>query len=197
VAELNGSPTDNNAALFKQGYDSVLAPKYRSGEYVKGPDQAVPDGDRDRAAVIFQQMLDRSDHIDGVVAASDVLASAAIGVLRGRDLAGAVVVTGQDATLQGLRQVLAGEQCMTVYKPVKKEAAAAADLAVSLAKGPRKPPGGKVTDPQSRREVPAVLLAPQPVVKNSVRDVVADGLVSVSDLCSPAQIVQCRSAGIR
>src|SRR4051794_1140282 len=45
VAELNGSPTDNNATLFKQGYDSVLKPKFADGSYKKVADQSVPDWD--------------------------------------------------------------------------------------------------------------------------------------------------------
>ena len=57
VAYLNGSPTDNNATLFKNGYDSVLKPKFDSEEYTKGPDQSVPDWDNTQAGTIFEQML--------------------------------------------------------------------------------------------------------------------------------------------
>jgi D-xylose transport system substrate-binding protein len=197
VAELDGSPTDYNATLFKKGYDSVLGAKYRTGEYVRGPDRAVPDGDRAQAATTFQQMLADSDHLDGVVAATDTLAAAVIGVLRSRGLAGTVAVTGQDATLEGLRQVLAGEQCLTVYKPSKKEAAAAADLAVTLAKGQRRPLSDKIADPQRSRDVPAVLLAPRPIVSTDVKDLVADGFVNAADLCTSVRIARCRDLGIR
>jgi D-xylose transport system substrate-binding protein len=93
--------------------------------------------------------------------------------------------------------VLAGEQCMTVYKPVRKEAAAAADLAVALGRGQRRPLLSRITDPQAKREVPAVALAPQAVVRDTVKDVVADGFVNAVDLCVPNWIVQCRDAGIR
>ena len=83
VAELNGSPTDNNATLFKQGYDSVLKPKYDAGEYVKGPDQSVPDWDNTQAGTIFEQMLTQTQNkIDGVLAANDGLGNAAIAVLK-------------------------------------------------------------------------------------------------------------------
>jgi D-xylose transport system substrate-binding protein len=197
VAQLDGPATDYDAALLRQGYESVLAPKYRSGQYTQGPDQAVPTGDGTQVATAFQQMLDRTDHLDGVVAANDTVATAVISVLRARGLAGAVVVTGQDATIDGLRQVLAGEQCMTVYKPARKEATAAADLAVGLARGQRKPLDGRIADPQTKRDVPAVLLAPQAVVRNTVKDVVADGYVNPIDLCVPDRIVQCRDAGVR
>jgi D-xylose transport system substrate-binding protein len=66
-----------------------------------------------------------------------------------------------------------------------------------LAKGQRKPVSDKITDPQGNRDVPAVLLRPKPVVKSSVKDVVADGFVSAADLCPADRIAQCRGAGIR
>ena len=75
------------------------------------------------------------DKIDGVLAANDGLGNAAIAVLKQNKLNGKVPVTGQDATVQGLQNILAGDQCMTVYKAIKQEADAAAELAIALAKG--------------------------------------------------------------
>src|SRR3954451_9513770 len=171
VAELNGSPTDNNATLFKQGYDSVLKPKYDSGDYVKGPDQAVPDWDNAQAGTIFEQMLTQKKDIKGVLAANDGLGHAAISVLKKNKLNGKVPVTGQDATVQGLQNILVGDQCMTVYKAIKQEADAAADLAISLAKGEKKEVSQSVTDPESKAAVPSVLLTPKAIFKDSVKDV--------------------------
>jgi D-xylose transport system substrate-binding protein len=83
VAELNGSQTDNNATLFKEGYDGVLKPKYDSGEYVKGPDEWVPEWNNTTAGTIFEQMMTRQNNkIDGVLAANDGLGNAAISVLK-------------------------------------------------------------------------------------------------------------------
>src|SRR5690606_20834510 len=130
VAYLNGSPTDNNATLFRNGYDSVLKPKFDSKEYVKGPEQSVPNWDGGQATTIFEQMLTQTGgKIDGVLAANDTLGNAAIAVLKKNKLNGKVPVTGQDATVQGLQNILAGDQCMTVYKAIKQEAEAAAELA--------------------------------------------------------------------
>jgi D-xylose transport system substrate-binding protein len=198
VAELNGSPTDNNATLFKNGYDSVLKPKYDAKEYTKGPDQAVPEWDNAQAGTIFEQMLTRTGgKIDGVLAANDGLGNAAISVLKKNKLNGKVPVTGQDATTQGLQNILAGDQCMTVYKAIKQEAQAAADLAIGLARGERKQTGQKVTDPEGGRQVDAVLLAPKAIYKDNVKDVVADGFVTKEELCTGAFAALCTSAGVR
>ncbi|HEX6696127.1 MAG TPA: substrate-binding domain-containing protein, partial [Solirubrobacteraceae bacterium] len=79
IAELNGSPTDNNATLFKQGYDSVLKPLYSSGKATKVADQSVPDWDNQKALTIFEQMLQKANNkIDGVLAANDGLGNSAI-----------------------------------------------------------------------------------------------------------------------
>jgi D-xylose transport system substrate-binding protein len=197
VAELNGSPTDNNATLFKQGYDSVLQPKYDSGEFRKGPDQSVPDWDNATGGTIFEQMLTQTDNrIDGVLAANDGLGNAAIAVLKKNKLNGKVPVTGQDATVQGLQNVLAGDQCMTVYKAIKQEADAAAQLAIGLAKGEKKAVSQSVKDPESGANVPSVLLAPKAIFKENVKDVVADGFVTKEELCTGAFAAMCASAGI-
>ncbi|MFI2709865.1 sugar ABC transporter substrate-binding protein [Micromonospora sp. NPDC018662] len=197
VAYLNGSATDNNATLFKNGYDSVLKPKFDSGDYVKGPDQAVPDWDNAQAGVIFEQMLtQQKGKINGVLAANDGLGNAAISVLKKNQLNGKVPVTGQDATVQGLQNILAGDQCMTVYKAVKKEADAAAELAIALAKGEKKDTGQTVKDPEGNRDVPSVLLEPKAIYKDSVKDVVADGYVTKDELCGGAFAKLCADAGV-
>ncbi len=123
VAYLNGSPTDNNATLFKQGYDDAL----EAAGYTVDADQAVPDWDNTKAGTIFEQMYTEANgDIDGVAAANDGLGGAAIAVLDRNGQAGKIPVTGQDATDEGLQRMLLGTQCMTVYKAIKKEAEAAA-----------------------------------------------------------------------
>ncbi|WP_422773209.1 sugar ABC transporter substrate-binding protein [Plantactinospora sp. WMMC1484] len=197
VAELNGSETDNNATLFKNGYDSVLKPKYDSGEYVKGPDQWVPGWDNTQAGTIFEQMMTQQNgKIDGVLAANDGLGNAVISILKKNKLNGKVPVTGQDATLQGLQNILAGDQCMTVYKAIKQEADAAAELAIALAKGEKKEAPTTVKDPEGNRDVPAVLLEPKAIYKENVKDVVADGFISKDELCTGAFAAACTEAGV-
>jgi D-xylose transport system substrate-binding protein len=197
VAELNGSPTDNNATLFKNGYDSVLKPKYDSGDYVKGPDQSVPEWDNAQAATIFEQMLTQKPDIAGVLAANDGLGNAAISVLKKQKLNGKVPVTGQDATVQGLQNILAGDQCMTVYKAIKKEAEAASGLAIALAKGQKPTVSGKAHDPTANADVPAVLLEPVAITADNVKDVISDGYVTPAELCTGDFAAKCAAAGIK
>jgi D-xylose transport system substrate-binding protein len=197
IAELNGSPTDNNATLFKNGYDSVLKPKYDAGDYTKGPDQSVPDWDNTQAGTIFEQMLTSKPKIAGVLAANDGLGNAAISVLKKQKLNGKVPVTGQDATVQGLQNILAGDQCMTVYKAIKQEADAAAKLAIGLANGQKGATTGTVHDPEGNRDVPSVLLQPKAIYKENVGDVVADGFVTKDELCKGDFASLCTEAGIK
>ncbi|WP_151483588.1 sugar ABC transporter substrate-binding protein [Streptomyces albicerus] len=197
VATLNGSPTDNNATLFAEGYNGVLDPKYKSGDYVKGPDQSVPDWDNAQAGTIFEQMLTSEPKVDGVLAANDGLGNAAIAVLRKQNRNGEVPVTGQDATVQGLQNILAGDQCMTVYKAVKKEADATARLAISLAKGEKGETNATVEDPEGKRKVPSVLETPVAIYKDNVKDVVDDGFVTKAELCTGKYAALCAKAGIK
>jgi len=197
IAELNGSPTDNNATLFAQGYDGQLGPKYSSGDYVKGPNQSVPDWDNTKAGTIFEGMMTQTqNHIDGVLAANDGLGNAAVAVLKRLGLNGKVPVTGQDATVQGLQNVLAGDQCMTVYKAIKQEADGASELALALAQN--KPVSGlsSVKDTQTNKDVPSKLLVPKAIFKANVKDVVADNFVKASELCTGAYAALCTANGI-
>jgi D-xylose transport system substrate-binding protein len=197
VAYLNGSPTDNNATLFKNGYDSVLKPKFDSKEYTQVADDSVPDWDNTQAATIFEQQLTKAGgKIDGVLAANDGLGNAAISVLKKNKLNGKVPVTGQDATPQGLQNILAGDQCMTVYKAIKEEAKAAAELAIALAKGEKKETGQTVTDPEGNREVAAVLLTPKAIYQENVKEVIADGFVTKDEVCTGEYAKLCADAGI-
>jgi D-xylose transport system substrate-binding protein len=197
VAELNGSPTDNNATLFAQGYNSVLDPKYADGTFVKGPNQSVPDWDNAQGGTIFEQMLTSNKNIKGVLAANDGLGNAAIAVLKKNKLNGQVPVTGQDATVQGLQNVLVGDQCMTVYKAIKKEADAASELAIAIAKGGKPTTAtGTTTDPESKKTIPSVLLTPQSITKENVKDVIADGFVTKDAVCTADFAKACTAAGI-
>ncbi|WP_030436570.1 sugar ABC transporter substrate-binding protein [Actinoplanes subtropicus] len=197
VAELNGSPTDNNATLFAQGYDSVLNPLYADGTLTKGPNQSVPDWDNAQGGTIFEQMLTQNKQIKGVLAANDGLGNAVISVLKKYKLNGQVPVTGQDATTQGLQNILAGDQCMTVYKAIKQESDAASALAIAIAKGQKPTTAtGTVTDPTSKASVPSVLLTPKAITKDTIKDVIADGFVTKDEVCTAAYAKACTDAGI-
>jgi D-xylose transport system substrate-binding protein len=197
IAELNGSPTDNNATLFKQGYDSVLKPLYSSGKATKVADQSVPDWDNQKALTIFEQMLQKANNkIDGVLAANDGLGNSAISAIKARKLK-QLPVTGQDATPQGIQNILSGDQCMTVYKAVKKEADAASKLAIALATGKEPEAGlvnGKTND--TARDVPSVLLTPEAITKDNIKVVFDDGFLKPSEVCVGKYASLCTEAGI-
>ena len=192
VAVLNGSPTDNNATLFKAGYDSVINPKFKSGEWTEVADQSVPDWDNQKALTIFEQMLQKaSNKVDGVLAANDGLGNAAISALKQRKLK-QIPVTGQDATLQGIQNIVNGDQCMTVYKAIKKEADAAAALAVALAKG-EEPTGVTGSVNNENRDVPSVLLKPVAVTKDNIKEYLGEpDFPKAAEICAGKLAVKCK-----
>ncbi|MDH2413630.1 substrate-binding domain-containing protein [Nocardioides sp. CER19] len=191
---LNGSPTDNNATLFAQGAHSVLD---KVSTYKNVGEQAVPDWDNDKAVTIFEQLYTAAGgKVDGVLAANDGLGGAAISILEKNGRAGKVPVTGQDATVTGLQNVLAGTQCMTVYKSAKQEAGALADAAIALTKGQKAQTTGTTKDSTSGREVPSILLDPQSITKDNVKAVIDDGGQKAADVCAGKYASLCQKAGI-
>jgi D-xylose transport system substrate-binding protein len=196
VAVLNGSPTDNNATLFKNGYDSVINKKFEAGEWSEVADQSVPDWDNQRALTIFEQMLQKANNnIDGVLAANDGLGNAAISAIKQRKL-DQIPVTGQDATLQGVQNIVAGDQCMTVYKAIKKEADAAAKIAIALAKG-EEPTGVNDKINNGTRDVPAVFLDPVAVTKDNIGEYFGEpDYPKKEEVCAGELASSCQELGL-
>ena len=196
IAELNGSPTDNNATLFAAGYNSIVDPLYKSGKLTKAADQSVPDWDNQKALTIFEQMLQKtSNKIDGVLAANDGLGNAAISALKARKLK-QIPVTGQDATLEGIQNILNGDQCMTVYKAIKKETDASAALAISLLKG-EKPTGVTSSVNNGNKDVPAILEEPVAVTKDNIKDYIGEAdFPKKEDICAGKLAAKCTAAGL-
>jgi D-xylose transport system substrate-binding protein len=187
VAELNGGITDNNAHLFKQGYDSILNPLFKGGTLKKATagDQWT-DWDPVKGQTIFEQMLARnSNHIDGVLAANDGLAGAVVAALKSRGLK-PTPVTGQDATPTGLQYILAGWQSGTVYKAIKPEAQAAAKAAIAIVKGQPVKTNGTVSG------TPSILLTPVWVTKANYKILFTDKFLKKSQVCVGTYAKYCK-----
>jgi D-xylose transport system substrate-binding protein len=198
IIELDGgTDVDNNAVLFAQGYNSVLDPLYANGTLKKASETVVKGWITANAAPDFQQALTANGgKVDGVLAANDDLANAVITVLKQKHLQ--VPVTGQDAGIEGLQNILKGDQCMTVFKDISKEADAASKLAIALIKGTDTSTAGtlvKFHDPKGNRDLQAILLTPQSITKANVEDVVKAGALTAAQVCQGIQSI-CTAAGV-
>jgi D-xylose transport system substrate-binding protein len=183
VAELNGGQEDANSFLFKGGYDSVLNPLYHSGALKKGPDQFVPGWDNQKAGTIFNQMLIKTGNkIDGVVAANDGIANAVVVDLQQHHL-NPLPLSGQDATTQGVQNIISGWQTMTVWKDVRILATKTAQAAVDMIHGKHPPTTGVVTT-KGRGSEPAFLIKPQAITKANWRQLITSGWFKKSDICN-------------
>ena len=202
IIEMDGgTDVDNNAVLFKKGAQSVFQPLQAQGKLTVVSDSVVKGWDVNLAAPTFTQALTAAGNkVDGVLAANDDIANAVIGVLQGKGLAGKVQVTGQDAGITGLQNIVQGQQCMTVFKNVKLEAAAAAKLAIALIKGQDPSSAGlqlkDFQDPKGNRTLKAVLLNPEVITKANVDDVIKAGALTAAQICNGIQ-QQCTAAGIK
>src|SRR3712207_3759285 len=158
-------------------------------------DQSVPDWDNQKALTIFEQMLQKADNkVDGVLAANDGLGNAAISAIKQRKLA-QIPVTGQDATLEGVQNIIAGDQCMTVYKAIKKEADAAAKLAIALAKG--ETPSAPSSINNGTKDVPSVFEEPVAVTKDNIKEYLGEpDFPKREEICAGKLASACEEAGI-
>lgn len=192
IVMINGSPTDNNATLFKKGAHSVLD---GSGFTIAAESDTIDwkpeNAQNDMTAAITKVGKDK---ILGVYAANDGTAGGAIAAMKAAGITPLPPVTGQDAEVAGLQRILAGEQYMTVYKAVKQEAEAAATAAVAIVNGEKPQTTG--TTNNGKADVPSIILTPVAITKDNVKTVVDDGFWKASDICTAAFADACKAAGI-
>ena len=190
VAELNGGSTDPNAFLFKGGNDSILKPLYKNGTFKKGPDQFVPGWDNQKAGTIFEQMLVKTGNkIDAVAAANDGLANSVVVALKAHGLK-PIPLSGQDATPQGVQNIISGWQSMTVWKDTRVLAKAAAKSAVQLLKGSKLTTTGTVKN-GSKREA-AFIIPPVSITKANWKVLYTSGFMAKSDICNGTYKQYCK-----
>ncbi|HKW59449.1 MAG TPA: substrate-binding domain-containing protein [Candidatus Dormibacteraeota bacterium] len=213
VFQLNGGEdSDPNAVSFAQGYNSVIwgttdtpleAGKTNGQGFTLVGDQIAPGWDNTKGGNIFQQQFTAHPNINATVEANDGLANAVIQVLKNKGVgANKIPTTGQDATPDGMANVLTGYQCGSVYKAVYLEAQAAVALATVLRAGQTPPSAlvnGTTSPPKgvSGNQQPALLLTPIWVDKTNMKDtVIKDNFVDKAALCAKVTAAVCASAGI-
>ena len=200
VVVMHGDPTDNNATLFAQGYNAVLAPFFSSGKYTLVARTAgtwMPNV----ALTEFEGAYTQHPNTNSAVIPNDETGAPIISYLQSHGVKPKTFpTTGQDATLTGLQNVLSGYQCGTVYKPIYLEAQAAVALATYLRAGGTAPAAllnAVSTDPTTGVKVPSVLLKPEWVTPANMNDtIVKDQFVPTTQLCAGKYAADCTAAGI-
>ena len=201
IVMINGSPTDNNAKLFKQGAHSVLD----TSGFKIAKEYDTPDWSPDKAQTEMEQAITGlgKNAFIGVYAANDGTGGGAIAAMKGQGIAPSTrPTTGQDAELAAIQRILTGEQYMTVYKAIKPEAEDAAQLAVNLVNGNTSAASGMAAQKTNngQKDVPSIILTPIPVTKATAKEtigkMISDGFLKASDICAGAAASACQAAGI-
>jgi D-xylose transport system substrate-binding protein len=181
---VGGSPTDNNALLLHQGQMNVLKPAVDRGDVKIVTDQYAKEWQASAALNIVENALTQvNNQVDAVVCSNDGTARGAIQALAGQNLAGKVLVSGQDADLASMKLIVEGTQTMTIYKSIQPLANGAVDAAVKLARGEKVETAETIDN--AFKKVPAILLEPVAVDRNNILStVVKDGYHKLEDICA-------------
>ncbi|MFF4586361.1 sugar ABC transporter substrate-binding protein [Streptomyces sp. NPDC001388] len=195
VVMMNGDPTSPNTALFRRGALSVIQDRVRVARSYETQDWSTQVAHANMSAAVAAL---GPGGIDGVVAADDNIAAGVIAALKSAGVTPLPPVTGQDADLDAVRRIVKGEQYMTVYKPFRKEAAAAAAMAVALGRDEDIRDHAPTTvDSPTTRDIPAVLLTPHAVTAADIgRTLVKDGVYTVDRICTRELRAACERAGL-
>ena len=188
---VGGSPTDNNAILLHDGQMNILKPAVERGDVKIVTDQYAKEWQASAALNIVENALTQSkNQVDAVVCSNDGTARGAVQALEGQNLAGKVLVSGQDADLASLQLIAQGKQTMTIYKSIQPLAFGAVEAAIKLARGE------KVTTTETinngKIAVPAILLEPIAVDRdNLLKTVVKDGYHTLAEICAGIPADKC------
>ncbi len=185
VILLNGSSDDYIAYLFAGGYKSIAEPKFKAGAWEKVDESSIFDWDKNQAYDIFEQMLIAANgDVDAVFAANDPIASSVVTALKNQGL-DPILLSGQDATITGLQNILSGWQTMTVYKPIKLETEAAVEAAIHMLNGEDVSGLANDTINNGQSDIPFIKLKPVVVTKDNIAEtVIADGFRFWEDICT-------------
>lgn len=195
IVMMNGDPTDSNAAEFEAGALKVLRNRVEIAAAYDTPQWSPLNANNNMSGAVAAL---GPDGIDGVYAANDALASGVIAALKAQNVEPLPPITGQDAELSAIQDIVEGDQTMTVYKPFGPETRAAAEMALALARDePVAPLAGATVDTESARNVPAVLLNPIPVTADNIEEtVVKRGMYTIDEICTPKYLSACERAGL-
>jgi D-xylose transport system substrate-binding protein len=192
--DIDGAPTDNNATLFAQGYDSVLG---KTAGWKRVAKQ-TGNWDAPTAGRVFSSMLGKNHDIKAVMVANDTMAGAVITDLKRQSLNGKVAVSGQDASAEGLQHIMDGDQCFTIYKPSTAEAEPAIAAIAQLANGQVPDTKGvTIQDPQTKKKVPAILATPVAITKANVAKPINDQYTPKKSVCTGKYVAKCQKAGVQ
>ncbi len=195
IVMMNGSSTDPNAALFKEGAHSALDGKVKIGREYDTKEWKPENANANMEGAISALGKDK---IVGVYSANDGMAGGIITALKAAGISD-VPVTGQDAELAGVQRIVTGEQFMSVYKPFPQEANVAAELAVLLAQGKSLDSIAKdKVDSPTTKAVPSVLVPVVSLTQENINDtVIKDGIYTVQEICTDKYKAACDKIGLK
>jgi D-xylose transport system substrate-binding protein len=178
-----GASTDNNAHIMKKEQLAVLQPAIDRGDISIVAEQFIEGWRKDLALSFAENALtQQNDNVDAFVVSNDGMAGGVVEALGRKNLAGKILVTGQDAQIDALQRIAEGKQAMTIYKAIIPLASGAVEAAIKLARGESLETSPFLNE-AINKEVPAILLEVVTVDKNNLVDtVIKDGYANFEEV---------------
>ncbi len=182
-----GSLDDNNAFFFFNGAMDILQPLIDDGTLVVKSGQvdieqaATLRWDGEVAQSRMEDLLTANysdgSKVNAVLSPYDGLSRGIISALTDAGYTvgeGWPIISGQDAEIDSVKAILAGEQFATIFKDTRELAKVAAGMAIALLEGTEPEVNDTSTYDNGVKVVPSFLLGPVPVVKENVESALVD-----------------------
>lgn len=184
---IQGAPTDPNCKVYYDGWMRVIGPAVEAGDITIVGDAHSENWDPNNAYKNVENFLTANeDNVDVILAMNDGTGGGAVQALKGRNLNGKVLVTGQDGELAACQRIVAGDQAMTVWKPDNELSRLTIETCIKIAKGEEIEANGTINN--GFKDVPAVLVTPVSVdAENMDETIIAAGYYPKEDVYAEAE----------
>jgi D-xylose transport system substrate-binding protein len=190
LAILKGDPGDSNVPPYMDGILSVLNPLAASGKVHIIADEFTPNYSSANAELEMDQILTKyNDNVQGVLGLNDTIAFGVVAALQKNStetngLVGQVPVSGGDASVPALQDILRGTMIMSTYFPIRAMADQAAKIAADIVAG-MTPPASlfNSTLKNGAVTVPSFGVGAISVTKANIEEVISDGSATRTQIC--------------
>jgi len=196
-AIIKGNKADANADFLRSGMEQVIGDAVKSKAITIVGEVYTDNWDPAKAQTNMEQILTQNQNkVDAVLSENDGMAGGVIAALTAQGLAGKVPVSGQDGDKAALNRVALGTQTVDVWKDARLLGKTAGDAAIQLCKNsdPSKVTGtAKFTTPGGN-SLSSILLTPNPITKDNLKDVLDATWITKADLCqgvAPGKVSVC------
>jgi|GEM_PF-1971815 len=179
IVVFSGSPADIVATQLHNSAMEVIKEKVKSGAYDIVLDTPIKNWDPSN---VLNEMnkINNIENVNAILAPNDYIASAVIDELKKKGLNGKILVCGMDAVLENCRNIINGNQDMTILKDWGDRVKLAIDLMYNLVNNIKIDNDDFIK--YEKNKIPVIYVKPILINKNNIKELINRNWYSKEEL---------------